>query len=300
MSDGKLPPTTDCPDALEATHLAQYEELGYVAFENVLTAAEVEAARAGLTEITQNLLREAAAGRAEVIQPAPGAARNYAGVRVVKPGSGFGIHFEAGLDPLAMTPAEAELKFRKLHGYNQEHPALAALVDHPRVGGFMAGLIGQEVVMKADMALSKPPFIGSEKPWHQDNAYFNWLPLELVGTAWIALDDATVENGCMHVLPRGHRLGALKHHHTIDCEILPDRFDRDRAVPVELKAGGAMFFSAMLPHQTPPNRSPVRRRALQFQYRGVETVQVSKEEFGRVFAEEDGTPASCALAHEDG
>ena len=61
-----------------------------------------------------------------------------------------------------------------------------------------------------------------------------------------------------------------------------------------------MFFSAMLPHQTPPNRSSERRRALQFQYRGVETVRVSKEEFGKVFAEADGTPASCALANEDG
>jgi len=300
MNDGNLPRATDCPDALDAEHLAQYEELGYVAFENVLTPAEVEAARAGLTEITQNLLKEAAQGRAEVREAAPGTARNYAGVRVVKPGSGFGIHFEAGLDPLAITPAEAELKFRKLHGYSQEHPALAALVEHPRIGGLMASFIGQEVVMKADMALSKPPLIGSEKPWHQDNAYFDWLPLELVGTAWIALDDATVENGCMHVLPGGHKLGALKHYHTIDCEILPDRFDREDAVPIELKAGGAMFFSAMLPHQTPPNGSSERRRALQFQYRGVETVQVSKEEFGKAFAEADGTPASCALAHEDG
>jgi len=300
MNEGNLPRTTDCPDAPDAGHLAQYEELGYVAFENVLTAEEVEAARAGLTEITQNLLKAAAQGKAEVREAAPGAARNYAGVRVVKPSSGFGIHFEAGLDPLAITPAEGELKFRKLHGYHQEHPALEALVEHPRIGGFMEKFIGQEVVLKGDMALSKPPFIGSEKPWHQDNAYFDWLPLELVGTAWIALDDATVENGCMHVLPGGHKLGGLKHHHTIDCEILPDRFDRDGAVPIELKAGGAMFFSAMLPHQTPPNRSSERRRALQFQYRGVETVRVSKEEFGKVFAEADGTPASCALANEDG
>ena len=300
MTVSHLPPTRDCPDALDAAHLAQYEELGFVAFENVLTAAEVEAARTALTEITQNLLRDAAQGRAEVKQPAPGATRNYAGLRVMKPGSGFGIHFEAGLEPLSMTPAEAELKFRKLHGYHQEHPAFVALVDHPRIKGFISRFIGQEVLLKGDMALSKPPFIGSEKPWHQDNAYFDWLPLECIGTAWIALDDATVDNGCMHVLPRGHRLGALKHHHTIDCEILPDRFERSEALPIELKAGGAMFFSAMLPHQTPPNRSSHRRRALQFQYRGVETMQVSKEEFGRVFAEADGTPASCALAHEDG
>lgn len=64
----------------------------------------------------------------------------------------------------------------------------------------------------------------------------------------------------------------------------------------EARAGRAMIFSAMLPHQTPPNRSPHRRRALQFQYRGENTRQVSPEEFGKVFAETDGTPATCALA----
>jgi phytanoyl-CoA hydroxylase len=121
-----------------------------------------------------------------------------------------------------------------------------------------------------------------------------------VGTAWIALDDATVDNGCMFLLPGQQARGPLRHHHTIDCEILADRIDPDHAVPVEMKAGGVIYFSALLPHQTPPNRTADRRRALQFQYRGVEARQVSKEEFGQVFAEADGTPASCALAHENG
>ncbi|MFH1570249.1 MAG: phytanoyl-CoA dioxygenase family protein, partial [Gemmatimonadota bacterium] len=79
-----------------------------------------------------------------------------------------------------------------------------------------------------------------------------------------------------------------------------DRIDRGLAVPVELKAGGVLYFSALLPHQTPPNQSPHRRRALQFQYRAAGCRQVSREEFGKVFAEPDGTPASCALAHETG
>jgi len=97
------------------------------------------------------------------------------------------------------------------------------------------------------------------------------------------------------VLPGMHTNGAFKHVHTIDCQILPDRLDHTDTVPIELKAGGAMFFSAMLPHQTPPNRSAKRRRALQFQYRGEHTHAVSKEEFGAAFVEADGTPASCAL-----
>ena len=171
---------------------------------------------------------------------------------------------------------------------------------HERVKGFLERLIGQEVILKNSMALAKPPFIGSEKPWHQDNAYFDYLPLELLGTVWIAVDDATLENGCMHVLPGQHRRGPLRHYHSTDCEIVPDRIDPALAVPVPLAAGGIMFFSAMLPHQTPPNLSCARRRALQFQFRGVGTHKVSKEEYGKVFAEPDGTPATCALAHENG
>ncbi len=288
-----------CPDQLADSHRANFEAFGYVAFENVLSESEVQAARDALSEITCRLMEMAHRGEADV-RKNPNATKNYAGIQIRRPDSGFGIHFEEGVDLLSIPIEEAELHFRKLHGYHQEHSTFVALTQHPRIKGFIEQILREEAILKAEMALSKPPFIGSEKPWHQDNAYFNWLPLEKVATAWIALDDTTIENGCMHVLPGGHKLGALKHHHTIDCEILGDRIEKDRAVPVEMGAGGVIYFSAMLPHQTPPNRTAGRRRALQFQYRGVSTKAVSKEEFGKVFAEADGTPASCALAYEDG
>ena len=288
------------PAALNDSHRRQFAELGYVAFEDVFSTTEIAAARLALTELTHRLMQAARRGDGEVKLARPGTTRNYAGPRVVAPAGGCAIHFEVGVEPLKLSDDEAENCFRKLHGYENEHPTFQALVADARIQGVLGGLIGQEVLLKDVMALSKPPFIGSEKPWHQDNAYFNYLPLELVGTAWIALDDATIDNGCMHLLPGQHKRGALRHHHTIDCEILPDRIDAAQAVPVELKAGGVLFFSAMLPHQTPPNSTASRRRALQFQYRGVDTVQVSKDEHGKVFAEADGQPASCALAHENG
>lgn len=289
------------PEVLNDGHLRQFQEQGYLAFENVLTAQKVEAARAALTEITVGLLRDLRHGSAELVQAPANATRNYAGPQVVKPDTGFTIHFEAGVDPSSLEAEEAELKFRKLHGYHQEHSTFVHMAhEHPRFRDCIGQLLGEEAILKADMALSKPPFVGSEKPWHQDNAYFNWLPLEKIATAWIALDDAEVDNGCMHILPGGHLAGALRHHHTIDCEIVEDRIDKASAVPIPLRAGGAMYFSAMLPHQTPPNTTAGRRRALQFQYRGISTHQVTREEFGAVFAEADGTPASCALAHGTG
>jgi len=286
----------ECPNDLDDALIAQCHRDGYLAFENVLTQEEVVAARAALTEVHARMFEDAKAGRARVREANPNATKNYSGMSLLAPdGGGFGIHYEPGLNPMDLTIEEAEAKFRKVHGYENQHSVFQALVDHDRTKGFIEKILGEKAILKGTMALSKPPFIGSEKPWHQDNAYFNWLPLELVATVWIALDDATIENGCMHVLPGMHVKGAFKHCHTIDCQIVPGRLDYSAAVPVELKAGGAMFFSAMLPHQTPPNGSAGRRRALQFQYRGESTYEVSKEEFGKVFVEADGTTASCAL-----
>jgi len=189
--------------------------------------------------------------------------------------------------------------------YHEQHPLFTCLAkDHPRIRGVVSSLLGANPVLFQDMALIKPPLIGSEKPWHQDDAYFTVTPLDAVCGVWIALDDAAVENGCMHVIPGGHRLGPLRHFHGEvegagkDCQIVHGRLDASRAVPVELPAGGGMFFHGLMPHETPPNRSPQRRRALQFHYHSATARALSHEEYARVYAEADGTPASCyAAAH---
>ena len=183
--------------------------------------------------------------------------------------------------------------------YCDEHPLFHFFAhEHPKIQGVMSAILGANPILFQDMALVKPPFIGSEKPWHQDDAYFAVTPLDMVCGIWIALDEATAENGCMHVLPGGHLQGPQKHFHDRDCEIMPDRLEKSeasaRAVAVPLPPGGAVFFSGLLPHQTPPNQSPQRRRALQLHYRGAATVSVSREEYDRIFCEADGTPASCA------
>jgi ectoine hydroxylase-related dioxygenase (phytanoyl-CoA dioxygenase family) len=157
-------------------------------------------------------------------------------------------------------------------------------------------LIGPNALLFQEMALVKPPFIGSEKPWHQDNAYFSVAPLDAIIGVWIALDDAKVENGCMHVLPGGHHIGALRHFHGNDCEIVEGRVDVTKARAVPVPAGGALFFYGLLPHETPPNRSPERRRALQFHFRSAESRIVDEATYNSIFVEADGTPASCKAA----
>src|SRR6185369_3361350 len=115
-------------------------------------------------------------------------------------------------------------RVRKASYYENEHPVLRALVDSPKIKGIAQQILGEEAVLFQTMALVKPALIGSEKPWHQDNAYFKYAPLERVVGFWVALDDADKNNGCMHVLPGWHRRGGLKHYHAVtDCQIMADR-----------------------------------------------------------------------------
>ena len=124
----------------------------------------------------------------------------------------------------------------------------------------------------------KPPRIGREKPWHQDMAYFN-LPLDttVVG-AWIALDEATVDNGCMMLIPGSHKHGAVIHFHRRDWQICDSEVMNDSAVAVPLEPGSCLLFHGLIHHGSPANRSDKRRRAVQFHYRAASVQTTSDEE----------------------
>lgn len=286
------------PGKPNAEHRARFERDGFLAFDGVLGAAEVEALKAALSASMQRFHQLAVTGKASYTPPRPGKS-NYDGASVgIADGSGARVLWQAGFDPLKLSAEEAELKVRNFYHFQSTDPLFQSLVRDARIQGFVEALLGEETILFQTMALSKPPFIGTEKPWHQDNAYFNYTPLSKIAGVWIALDEARAENGCMHVLP-GMTAHAMKHRHTFDCEIIPDRIATEKIEAVELKPGGVLFFSGMLPHETPTNQSPLRRRAMQFHYRAASTKAVPKPVYDKEFVEADGTPGSCAVANED-
>lgn len=261
-----------CPDVLTDAHKEQFDRDGYLAFAGILSDEEVEASRAALIELV-DLCRSDKAER-------EGQFWRVSGRRV-------GIQFEKDYVP-SPDADDLELKVRKVWLFVDDNEYLHEVShNHPHIVGLLESLIGKEPILFQDMALVKPPFIGTEKPWHQDNAYFAVEPLDAVCGVWIALDDATVENGCMHVLPGGHKHGAFKHIHDRDCEIPLPKIDESLIRPVPIPAGGGMFFKGMLPHQTPPNSSPERRRALQFHYRSQDSRKVTREEYDVLYSELD-------------
>jgi hypothetical protein len=129
-------------------------------------------------------------------------------------------------------------------------PLIRALPFHPKVVEAVGALIGDPVVLWLDQVFLKPARDGMGTNWHQDNAYFK-IKNPLMGTAmWIAVHDATVANGTIHVIPGSFR-EAYPHSrdphsdHHIRC--YPPE---DRAVPIELEAGGVAFFCYGTAHCT--------------------------------------------------
>jgi len=249
---------------LDAADRERFRERGYLAMEGVLAPDEVARCAAALDELGRR--RPEGVG----VQDEP-------------------YYQRGGREPSVDRP---ELRVRKLWKFAGVEPTLEAAVAAPRIVAILDHLVGSGARLIQDMALMKPPHRGAEKPWHQDNAYFDWTPLDGVIGVWIALDPATVENGCMQIVPGSHREGPAPHHHVRDCQLLDDVTRAARAEVVPLGPGGALFFSALLHHGTPPNRSPDRRRALQFHYAAARCRRMTFREHMTHFAR-DGAYVGC-------
>lgn len=296
LSDS-LPLLAACPSRLMKDQISQFREKGYLAFSHVLSAGELAEARQALSALSRALATDPAS---RYTAPRSNGS-TQSGAMYARPDGACFMQLEAGCDPLRLSTEEIELKVRKYWSFSGEAEVFQRLLaPGGKIRGVVDSLLGDGAILFQEMALVKPPFIGSEKPWHQDNAYFSVEPLDAILGVWIALDDAAVENGCMHVIPGGHKGGAFRHHHGTDCEIDPALLAVERAVAVPVPAGGAMFFYGLLPHETPPNRSPERRRALQFHFRGADSRIVDDEAYDKIFLNRDGEPASCRSASKMG
>jgi phytanoyl-CoA hydroxylase len=256
-------------EKLSEADLAQYREQGYLAMGGLFGAEEVESYKVALADVIH--------GRVEwdkklYIQEEP-------------------YYKEGGTDE-RVGADDRELRVRKVFWFVQLDARLHRAAYHPRLLGLLDQLIEPNHRLIQDMALLKPPFHGSEKPWHQDTAYFDWTPLGGIIGVWIALDEATIENGCMQVIPGTHLAGPTPHYHLRDCQIADERVQVDRAVVIPLKPGGALFFSGLIHHGTPPNTSGDRRRALQFHYAAANCRNMTLKEHAALF-NEGGAYAGC-------
>jgi phytanoyl-CoA hydroxylase len=141
---------------------------------------------------------------------------------------------------------------------------LADLARHAVLVELCADLVGPDVNLYWDQAVYKKPEKPRRFPWHQDNGYAFVEPQQYL-TVWLALTDATLDNGCPWVVPGVHRSGTIVHNYVdpLGWECLTDP---DGAVPAPVPAGGAVVFSSLTPHLTGPNTTGNVRKAYILQY----------------------------------
>ena len=149
--------------------------------------------------------------------------------------------------------------------------AFRAIALHTRVRETITNLLGpgaRVCTNRHNMLIAKAPRVGSAFFWHQDG--FSWGHNNIV-TLMVLLDNATMENGCLQIVPGIHR-GYLPNTPAGDLQWTMNTEDSDvkdlvaQAVPVVGKPGDGIFFHCLTPHCSPPNTSDKGRRSLSFAY----------------------------------
>ena len=151
-----------------------------------------------------------------------------------------------------------------------------ALPFEGKVKEAVSALIGDPFFLHLDQMFLKPARHGAGTSWHQDNAYFTVTDPTRGTALWIAVHDATVANGTIHVIPDDfhtpyeHTRDPYSNHH-IRCYPA-----EAKAVPIELKAGGVAFFCYGMPHCTKGNTTDHERAGIAFHFLRTDYVSVNK------------------------
>lgn len=174
---------------------------------------------------------------------------------------------EEAFDAAGRLRQDKALSINKIgHALHEIDPVFDAFSHGPAWADLARDLGLARTQLWQSMFIFKQPGIGGEVQWHQDATFLHSEPLGVTGF-WIALEDASVDNGCLWVAPGAHR-GPLRRRFVRDGDTV--RFvDLDPtpwpamadAVPLEVKAGTLVCFDGLLPHYSAPNRSPHSRHA---------------------------------------
>ncbi|MCE9591123.1 MAG: phytanoyl-CoA dioxygenase family protein [Planctomycetes bacterium] len=166
---------------------------------------------------------------------------------------------------------------RRIYHPFERHETFRKLATDERLLDGVESLIGGNFDCQHSKLNMKPPHIGSAVEWHQDLAYFPHTNDDII-SCLIYLDDASLHNGCLQVLPRHH------HHffdHTapdghfagmITEDLSNNRFGKP--VPIEAPAGSAILMHCVTPHSSLPNRSDKPRRTFIFEFRATDSFPI--------------------------
>jgi phytanoyl-CoA hydroxylase len=248
---------------LTAAQIAQYQQDGYLVIPDFKNATEIAALRARAAAIVRDFDPNVSQGIFTTKEQEKKADAYFLGsdntIRCFFEEEAFGAD--------GQLRQAKELSINKIgHAMHDLDPAFRAFTADARLAQLAQELGLAQPQVWQSMYIFKQPGIGGEVRWHQDATYFETSPIS-VTTFWFALEDATLDNGCMWAEPGGHRSPLrerfVRNGDDIHVEKLDDTPwpDDSTAVPLTCRAGSLVCFHGLLPHYSAPNRSPVSRHA---------------------------------------
>ncbi|MEX2169933.1 MAG: phytanoyl-CoA dioxygenase family protein [Pirellulales bacterium] len=222
------------PYALSDAQVRQFHEQGFLQGVPILSAAQIEALRAELTEL---------------VEPGHDGAELW-----------YEYHSNESTDP-------DNVLFHALGAW-RTRPALHDILWHAAFLAPASQLLGGAVRFWHDQLFCKPAHDGGVVAWHQDYSYWTRTKPMNHLTCWIGLDDSTRDNGCVHYVPGSHRWPLLPRTNLAnDMEAIrgvmtPEQLAEFKPVACEMKAGHASFHHPLMLHGSYANRSDRPRRAV--------------------------------------
>lgn len=216
---------------LTLAQVRQFERDGILVVENLLTAREVETLKARIEWV-------------------------LAGNSSVSPER---LHVEPLVQSGEQHAKTYATSLRKMSHVAFEDNVFEAHARNPRILDTIEALLGPDIKLFQDQLFMKPPRIGSRQAYHQDQPLgFHIDPPDMV-TCWTALDDATIENGCLWMLPGTHRSGVIPREHWEDYERRALQGDLPQERAIELKSGDCSFHHGLILHSSRPNLTLKKR-----------------------------------------
>ena len=174
------------------------------------------------------------------------------------------------MDPmLDDTPEARAVRFRKLNKFNQRNPLIwhNAHCGQP-VLDIARYFLGDDILLKYDSCFLKPAKSGSATPWHQDNGLWRDGDTEPFNF-WMALEPATIENGCLQMIPGSYKTEIVHHvlyqdsiHGELPRERVEEMIDTYGVEHIELEPGSVVVWHSNAWHYSPPNTSDKGRIAI--------------------------------------
>lgn len=274
--------------ALTQTQKEQYQRDGYLVVEQVLTPAEVATLRRRFEQIARGEVDTVPKGHIGVrdvpgrgefgsiarrpaeppAPPEPHTSRHLRRGTQVFPAGGE-ASFEQQWAPVT-DPVDAVTSLRVL----RDDAVLGPFVRHPRIMAVVAELMSPNIKLYYDQVFAKAPYAGANR-YHQDSVFWKFFASQDLVTCWLAVDDATLENGCVRYLPGSRHFGL------VEWDYLPNLLAEEvlaRETPVPLRAGDAVFHHSLTLHCSGPNTTPNRRWGWAMHYVAAETRYIGTPE----------------------